>query len=174
MATTQALMLSGRYRTELLCSHWSLNKSGVCLLSSACTEKESITHMLVNCVALSDTRVKLMNFTKNYTRQRAPIVAQLVESFCNPKSVDFIQFLLDCSVLPAVIALKQQKGEIILTYLFDITRTWVYTIHKQRLKILGRWNLIWTHFTPGTVRFFRAPIKNCSYLWLEHSHHTRN
>ena len=32
-ATVQALLLSGRYRTEGLMKHWSSNKSGFCLLS---------------------------------------------------------------------------------------------------------------------------------------------
>ena len=31
MSTVQALMLSGRYRTELLCSKWSPQSSGSCL-----------------------------------------------------------------------------------------------------------------------------------------------
>ena len=46
MATVQAQMLSGRFRTEKLCSHWSKNKAGVCLLSEDCSlEIDDIKHI---------------------------------------------------------------------------------------------------------------------------------
>jgi hypothetical protein len=66
-------------------------------------------------------------------------VASLVQKFCKTECRLFCQFLLDCSVLPEVIAAVQKQGEDILSHLFAITRIWVYTLHRDRLKILGRW-----------------------------------
>ena len=57
MAVIQASMLSGRYRTEYLCRHWSKNKEGVCLLSPHCSSTtEDLPHILAFCPAL--TRIK--------------------------------------------------------------------------------------------------------------------
>ena len=67
------------------------------------------------------------------------VIASLVEQYCNVSSRLFVQFLLDCSVIPDVIAAVQIHGQHILAKLFDITRVWVYALHRDRLKLLGRW-----------------------------------
>jgi hypothetical protein len=96
MASVQAKMISGRFRTELLCSHW-LN---------------------------------------------LPVIKKIALEFCSPTSPHFCQFLLDCSVLPPVILAVQEHGINILDQLFQLTRTWVYTLHKARMRKLCRWNLL--------------------------------
>ena len=64
MATTQALMLSGRYRFDALARHWSSQISGFCTLSPTCSNHlEDIVHVLKTCTALSPTRRKLYEFT---------------------------------------------------------------------------------------------------------------
>ena len=141
MATVQARMLSGRYRTELLCSHWSNNKSGKCLISENCLDMiEDLEHILISCDALHQTRLKLSDYTNNL--QCKDSIKIILDKYCNPSSPNFCQFILDCSGLPEVITAVQKEGTIIHEILFDITRTWVYTLHKQRLKLLGRWNFI--------------------------------
>jgi hypothetical protein len=141
MATVQAKMISGRFRTELLCRHWSKNKLGVCLLSQACSSTvEDLPHILASCAALKETREKLLRFTHNYCTN-LPVIRRIVIDLCFPSSPHFCQFLLDCSSLPSVILAVQQHGSIIHDHLFQITRTWVYTLHKARMKKLGRWNL---------------------------------
>ena len=140
MATVQALMLSGRYRTQLLCSHWSHdNKVGFCLLSPECGT-ENIEHILEFCNALHETREKLKDYTFKYCKVVSPSTRKIVEEFCTPSSPDFCKFLLDCSVLPPVITAVQVEGYSVLSHLFDISRTWIYTLHKERMKRLGRWN----------------------------------
>ena len=50
MTTVQAVMMSGRYRTDALCSHWFKNKSGLCLLFDQCVNMvEDINHILRIC-----------------------------------------------------------------------------------------------------------------------------
>ena len=139
MATIQAQMLSGRYRTEMLCSHWS-NRDGTCLLSPLCNqEKEDLRHILISCTALTATREKLTRYTLSFSQQY-PLTAPLLLKFCAPSSPQFCQFLLDCSVIPSVILETQQHGMEVLHDLFNVTRTWCYTLHKERMKLLGRWN----------------------------------
>ena len=73
-ATVQAKMLSGRYKTEKLCRHWSKNNKGICL-APTCSELEvfeDLPHILAKCKALSKTRLSLVSFTVNQTSQFSP------------------------------------------------------------------------------------------------------
>lgn len=137
MATVQAKFLSGRYRTQALCSHWS-GVTATCKLSSTCNTAEDISHILKHCAALEQTRNRLTEFTKSYCISR-PVITCLIERYCDVKCSLFVQFLLDCSVLPDVIAAVQVHGQDILADLFNITRVWVYALHRDRLKCLGMW-----------------------------------
>ena len=142
MATVQARMISGRYRSESLCRHWSKNRDGICLLSPSCVNTpEDIPHILTACSGLSSTRDKLVLYTLKYSA-RVPTISSLILSLCSPTNPSFVQFLLDCSCLPEVIEATQLLGQDVLWHLFAITRTWVYTLHKARLRLLGRWNFI--------------------------------
>ena len=140
MSTIQAVMLSGRYRTELLCSKWSPTNLGFCQAPS-CQDLpafEDLHHILAVCRSLEPTRQRLINFTLRVPDQH-PDVQIIVRKYCVPSHPQFVQFLLDCSVLPEVVLARQQYGAAILTCLFRITRTWCYCLHKARLKLLNRW-----------------------------------
>ena len=142
MVTIQARMISGRYRSEGLYRHWSKNKDGFCLLSPSCANTvEDIPHILTSCVGLSPTRDKLIRYTLNYA-SNVPALQNLILSLSSPSNPRLIQFLLDCSCLPEVIRATQIHGQEVPGHLFTISRTWVYTLHKSRMKILGRWNFI--------------------------------
>ena len=53
MATVQAQFLSGRYRTQHLCSLWSAHTSEFCQLSMTClNQPEDVNHILRNYEAL--------------------------------------------------------------------------------------------------------------------------
>ena len=67
-------------------------------------------------------------------------VQNIVTRHCTPESATFCQFLIDCSVLADVVCAVQLEGNDVLQHLFAITRTWVYSLHKERMKLLGRWN----------------------------------
>ena len=139
-ATVQAKMLSGRYRTARLMRHWSQNREGYCLLPlcSRLEIHEDIDHILVHCASLEDTRTRLTDFS--YSQCSNPVISYLVQKYCTHKNHLFPQFLLDCSTIPEVITASQEYGEYVLDQLFRITRTWCYSIHRTRLKLLGRWH----------------------------------
>ena len=142
MATVQAVMVSGRYRTEALCSHWSQNRKGMCLLSKDCNDVlEDLTHILQICPGLSRFRQNLNKFTQEYSEKlENPDIQVVLLGHCNVSHPLFKDFLLDCSSLPQVIACVQRHGHDVLYHLFRVTRTWIYVLHRERLKILGRWN----------------------------------
>ena len=141
-ATVQALMLSGRYRTEALTRHWGQNKSGTCKLSTLCIDSiEDIPHILQFCPALTDTRKRLQDYTIEYASKLPDSVSALLLSYCDLNSSNFVQFLLDCSSLPDVISLAQSfhSQHDVFSSFFEVTRTWIYSIHRERLKRLNRW-----------------------------------
>ena len=140
MSTVQGLMISGRYRTEQLCRHWSANKKGFCLAPSCIGLElvEDLPHILIQCASLEPTRQQLLSFTVNYS-QSCEILQPILRILYLRTHSSFCQFLIDCSVLPTVIAATQQYGPDVLHHLFRITRTWCFCLHKARLKILGRW-----------------------------------
>ena len=139
MATQQARLLSGRYRTAALTSHWS-DTSGVCKLSPSCCSTEDTSHILKYCSALQTTRENLFSFTDSYSASH-PIIASIIQKYCKRGTECrlFCQFILDCSVLPEVIISVQTNGQVILHHLFNITRIWCYALHRERLKILNKW-----------------------------------
>ena len=144
-AVIQARMLSRRYRSEGLCRFWSTNTEGVCLLP-ACTNplvKEDIVHILINCESLSASRRRLSTIFLNFAASNPRLSPIITKFFYTDDDNYKTQFLLDCSTLPEVIHLRQLHGFTILHELFHLTRTWCYSLHRDRLKILGRWSPIW-------------------------------
>ena len=142
MATIQASIISGRYRTEALTRYWSSNKNGCCLLSPQCNAqglREDVQHMLQFCPALQDVREKLLDYTKNFTSKLDNHLQEKIYTLCLPVNPDFCQFIIDCSSLPLVISLVQLYGSSLLSVIFEISRTWVFVIHRERLRRLGRW-----------------------------------
>ena len=134
-AVTQARMLSGRYRTDLLACHWTTNRSGVCLLP-LCTGSYlgSIEHLLLYCPALQETRNKMMKLMYDVASE-SPYLYHIISwvlSHPDRKSV-MTQFLLDCSSLPIVVNMCQLYGSEMKQRLFYITRNWCYSIHRSRM-----------------------------------------
>ena len=142
MATIQAQLLSGRYRSESLCRHWSNNRMGSCLLSHSHQDVlEDVPHILKDCDALLDTRLKLHSYTREYCRDIPTYLSNLILPLTNISSPTFCQFLLDCSVLPEVIrATQEYDAATVYHHTFTVSRTWVYSLHKKRMMLLGRWN----------------------------------
>ena len=133
----QLRMLSGRYRVGTLLRHFSPGNSGICELCG--TELEDLVHLLVpRCPALQDRGILLLEYARSILQQ-SPICLSIFESVLHSNDDTKVQFLLDCSVIPTVIRASQDDNSI-LTLLFKVTRTWCYSMHRTRLKLLGRWN----------------------------------
>ena len=136
-AIQQAKLLSGRYRTDSLCRHWSTNKEGFCLSPTCTEESESVEHILVHCQAYASVR---NNLSKLWLSSPDPVINNLANQALHSSSTYLTQFILDCSAIPAVIHYTQLYGEAILNGLFHLTRTWCFSIHRERMKMYGRWN----------------------------------
>ena len=140
-AKIQAWFLSGRYRDERLCRFWSQNKEGFCLQESCNGQGiiEDTKHIMITCNSLDETRRRLFSFTAAFVANK-PVLIPLIKAYlCSSENL-FVQFMLDCSVLPMVISTYQKHGSTIHEDLFHISRTWCRSLHRDRLKLLGRHN----------------------------------
>ena len=68
----------------------------------------------------------------------APIVDRYFSSCGNEQQV--MQFLLDCSTLPEIVKAQQAEGPWVMETLFYMTRTFCFSLHKARSRLLGKWN----------------------------------
>ena len=135
-----ARLLSGRYRSDWHVRHWShANKEGFCQLCPGKDIPGTIEHLLVNCGALECKRETLFNFWKQQTEESINL-QNLLNLVLQYNTTEFVQFVLDPSVTPSVIAGCQQ-GLFSLDEVFHLTRTFCYGIHRRRLQLLGRFNI---------------------------------
>ena len=121
-----------------LTKHWSgTAKDGFCLSSTCINQPETTEHILIHCGAYLNCKRRLYSLwlsTKN------SFVLKLVLEALSSETDYLVQFIIDCSVLPSVVRATQSHGEDILNELFYLTRSWCFAVHKQRMKMLGRWN----------------------------------
>ena len=139
-ARIQLKFLCSQYPCGERSRHWTPdNPRGLCTNQACYTEGmvETLEHVLLNCQAYSDTRLKLETVSLKLSD---PISHRLVIThlYLSPSSVQ-MQLLLDCSVIPDVISARQKYGQIIFDNLFYLGRTWCFSIHRERLKRLGQW-----------------------------------
>ena len=132
-AVVQCKMLSGRYRTFKLSSKWSESGNGFCPSPFCHQVVESLEHILLHCPAYMSSRNNIIMKVKSLEN---PAVMELVTTALQKPSKYQMQFLLDLSVLPETISLVQQHGEDILSTLFSISRSWCYSVHKDRQRII--------------------------------------
>ena len=134
-----AKMLSGRYRSDWHCRHWStVNRSGDCLLCPGKNFPGTLEHMLVLCPALEQKRSLLKDYLYQETSDKFDL-KQLFDDILQASTHEVVQFLLDPSVVPRVIAGCQTKVYF-LPEIFRLTRTYCYGLHRRRLQLIGRFN----------------------------------
>ena len=111
----QAKFLSGRYRSDKLLKHFSKENTGICALCNDGVEG-SIEHLLVSCSALAQCRQNQFKLVDNFSDKSRNIIIDAYKTI-----PDFVQLLLDCSVIPAVIDASQNKEEHVLSEIFKFS-----------------------------------------------------
>ena len=136
-AVVVARMLSGRYRVGSLLRHFSPLHNGACELCGQ--ELEDLPHILLpRCPHLLERGQLLCNYAREMLRSSVTSLDIFEMFLAHPNEEKKIQFFLDPTVLPEVIAANQVETSIFPT-LLRITMTWCYSLHRTRLKLLGRW-----------------------------------
>ena len=132
-----ARMLSGRFRCGSLLQHFSPTCSGICELCDQ--ELEDLPHILLpRCHRLQERQHDLLQFGRN-TLSQSPVALSIFERiFSSKDEYTIVQFLLDPSAVPEIIA-ANQNDKTVLPLMFRVTTTWCYSLNRTRLKLLGRW-----------------------------------
>ena len=128
-AIIQGKLLSGRYRTDKLLGHFSNNNTGVCSMCDLGCEG-SIEHLLVFCPSLTQCRqnsFKMLEQSDYFSDTSRTII---FDAYSKPVT-NFVQLLLDCSVLPEVISTCQTSNKQVLHEIFKFTRTWCFLMYMQ-------------------------------------------
>ena len=139
-ATVQARMLSGRYRTCWLRRHWSGDPTGSCRIPGCSGEPGTLKHLATGeCPGLNDAVVRATGLWTAYLKEN-PLLFPIIKHYSLGDQDEFLRFLLDPTTLPPVISLSQRHGTIIIEQLCYLTRTWLFCMHKERLKLMNLWN----------------------------------
>ena len=148
------VQLSGWARLGTLLRHFSPTNNGVCELCHL--EIEDLSHFLYpRCPHLHERAEILLQYMQTVLKGSQACLTLLNDVLTGSRDDHelWVQFVLDCSVLPEVIAASQVDPSV-LALLFKTTRTWCYSLHRTRLKLLGRWrswlalnNLQWSFWT---------------------------
>ena len=132
-------MLSGQYRSDWHCRHWSKdNKDGSCPLCPGTSIPGTLEHMLVLCPALDDKRRLLLDFGFEQTQNNQHL-QKLLQTMLSSELVVLVQFLQDPSAEPMVISGCQHE-KFTLDEIFALTRTFCYGLPRRRLQLIGRFN----------------------------------
>ena len=139
-ACCQAKYLSGRFRTEKLLSHFGAGNFPFCQLHPPQNEEvvSDLTHHLVHCSALADRLEFLFEYWKTISNNNI-VWKPILKTVQSADEDDFLQFILDCSSVPIVIAAAQEHGKDIYKILYNASWTYCYSLYRARLKLLSQW-----------------------------------
>ena len=126
-------MLSGPYRDNWLMRHFSSSNDGKCSLCSFI--KGDLEHYLRNCCKLSHQRLTIIDWWLYECQQNYCLISLLQSKLEAPSNV-FIKFLVNPSSDADVVYLIQH-GLLQLDTIYKLTRTYCYSIHRERLKIIN-------------------------------------
>ena len=146
LAVCQARMLSGRYRTCWLERHWcATNPPGNCSLPtcSLTPTPGTLSHILTKCKDLEPARERVLSLWAAAAQDNPTIQPILTQYSTTTDTALFVQFLLDCTVLPEVIVQSQIEGKKFQAIFLYLTRTFCFSVHKSRLTLLGKWNVVY-------------------------------
>ena len=133
-----AKMLSGRYRTEALSRHWSGVGGGFCVMSTCDKVLGDLQHLLLKCPAFHDMRARFLTMWRQKLCHLEPLL-DLFMRIINGPDEKHIAFLLNPSANPDLQALAQTYGSVVIEHSCYLTRTFIYNIHREKLKLTGKW-----------------------------------
>ena len=135
-AIIQAKLLSGRYRTDSLLSHFEESANPQCALCK-CQVTGSIEHLLVLCDNLVQCREKQFEFLEKCPKS-SHLSKKIINDTYKKSTNDFVQLLVDCTTMPIIIQAKKMDANIV-NEILKFARTWCFNVHINRMKLLGRW-----------------------------------
>ena len=133
-STTLARMVSGRYRSEMLCRHWSSNRAGYCRAPSCNQVPGTLEHLLVTCPALNAVRERLYTMWLERTVM-FPALHSTIRDVLGSDENTIAQFILEPLAFPQLSKCFKFYGQRFIDQLSYITRTFSFYIHREYQKV---------------------------------------
>ena len=134
-STIWARMLSGRYRTEMFCRHFSSNKEGFCAAPCCTRVPGSLEHLLATCPALAATREKLFTIILSETVMFPTLHSCLKDIFSADEST-ITSFFLEPLTFPDIMHDATTIGYQFIQTISYISRTFLFYIHREYVMCL--------------------------------------
>ena len=119
--------------------HWDMsNKEGFCLLCrDVYPTLGTIEHFLLSggCPALAEARLSMLTFFQSYMVSH-PYLLPVFQSSWDVDNCSTMQLLLDCSAIPSIIRLSENKNNTVMSEMFYLTRTFIFKIYLARRRLL--------------------------------------
>ena len=164
-ASIHARMMSGRFRTEYMCRHWSKNKMGFCLAETCEQKIGDLEHLLLHCPALSALRERLWDMLFEHSVQYPALYHFLLQLENFPPNLK-MQFLIDPTAFHEVVEFFQIIGQQAINHVFYLIRTYNYYLYRQMQILLGYWpgdQIKVKKYKKHSKRSKHQTIKNDSY-----------
>ena len=130
-------MVSGQYRSCWLRRHWT-GESGACRLPDCGQVPGDVAHLLsAQCLALQPYLATTLPHLLAMLSPNKDLLSLVLNAVTSDKETA-TSFFLDPSTNPMVIALVQQYGQgPVLGPLFRVSRAWIWSAHRARMRLLG-------------------------------------
>ena len=134
-----------RFLEHWLRRHWSGDKSGFCQIPGCSDTPGTLLHIATaQCPSLARARIKAVSTWHGFF-----VINPILLSFINNinRNEDFLSFLVEPTTFQNVIDQTQKHRDIDgMGKLCYLTRTWLYSMHKERLILLDLWDKKWKLF----------------------------
>ena len=134
-STVLARMISGRFRTEALCRHWSTNRSGYCRAPTCNQVYGTLEHLLVSCPALVSVRERMYTMWLERTVMFPSLHATIRDILVSDENQK-VQFILEPLAFPEIFKSFKIHGNRFLGQLSYLTRTFAFYIDKEYRNIV--------------------------------------
>ena len=134
-STILARMVSGRYRSDMLCRYWSSNRAGSCRAPTCPGTPGTLEHLLVSCPALTVVRESLYQMWLERTVM-FPGLHQSIRDILVADPTDIVQFILEPLAFPQILADYRTHGSHFGHQLSYLTRTFAFSVHQQYQKLV--------------------------------------
>ena len=133
-------MASGRYKTCWLRRHWADKETGIRRVPGCTGDLPgTLLHLATGqCPGLASATAAAAAHWSSFLKVH-PLLLPLIQVISSSSPEVFLSFLLGPATEAPVIALAQEQGRDVVNQLCFMTRTWLYTLHRERLKKLGYW-----------------------------------
>ena len=139
-STVLARMVSGRYRTDMLCRHWNGNRSGFCRAPCCVATQGTLEHLLVACPALGETRERLYQMWLDRSVMFPTLHATVRAVLASADHNVITQFILEPLAFALISADFKTHGEHFAQQLSYMTRTFTFFMHREYQKLIKQLN----------------------------------